>query len=169
MINIKSQLWLVDLDGTMYDDRYRLQAYAGDPEDSESWIQYHDNWGIDRLSTEMVRFVNLIPENDWLFFVSLRHQKHWEGTREHLKDHLKRDRFGLFLYEKPGSKYDSWRIDVDQIHSIVKQKMDANKDIQYSGTFLVDNSSWRLQILRQKFWDAIHFKIELPNQINADY
>ena len=166
MINIKTYCWFVDLDGTMNDDRDRLKKYRGDPGSSESWTQYHDHWGEDFISQDMIHLVNLIPETDWLFFVSLRHQKHWHDTREELEAHLRRERFGVFLYEGRVPKQEAWRDNVAHMESMLKRTFRENKYIRHGGTFLVDDSDWRLSALRDSewFWDVVHLKVALASR-----
>lgn len=166
MIDVRSYVWLIDLDGTMNDDRDRMAAYAGDPGSSESWTEYHDHWLSDPFSREMLHFANLIPETDWLFFVSLRHSTHWQDTREELQWRLRRLRFGLFLYDGKKSKEEAWQDDVEQISSMVGRMGRMNTDIRHAGSFLVDDSDWRLSKLRdnQSFFDVVHMKVALPGR-----
>ena len=164
MNDIISYVWLVDLDGTMNDDTDRMKKYGGDHEDYSSWTQYHGNWQCDPPVRSMWHLVNRIPETDWLFFVSLRQIQHWTDTREELEWRLRRQNFGLFLYNGKKSKHDAWWEDIGQIASIVQRRLRTNSNMFYGGSFLVDDSDWRCPVLRshELFGDFVHMQVTLP-------
>ena len=157
-------LWIVDLDGTLNDDRWRLDKYRGDPRDSKSWTEYHNHWNDDQMVPQTQALVESIPVMDRLVFVSLRHQTHNGDTFDHLQHFFGERSFDLYLYDDDYTKEEDFWRRVVNLRGEIKERKRRNEDVLHGGTLLVDDSDWRVPIARDILGDVVHLKVGLSGR-----